>query len=400
MEEALLILEQERNQNKRHDDLHGFLVDTNGGSDIYTKACQALTKVLQSYCESLVQPTHEKHDSSSASSDTKVGTSDIKISTSAWLYNLCSTIPSPLDTKSLASAILSACQYDDEMQVQAALFDTLGEGERAMEVLFEIVPRVVEIRNYVTVHELDQLQREQNESHNGFVSATSPIPTTIDPEQERLNILKQNAIEAAELAALTKAQADALKGTSYNSSSSHTHTITRASDKEIMKQAKAAAKAASKALAAAIEAGAIVDQNDIMLRGYDSSALAAEEAFGNMNNVALHKMNQEQFQQFQSDLLPEGTREYHEQKGLPRGTEREVCDGYEKVTIPAKVLSQEQLRSRIVISEVMNGTEKKAFEGTTSLNPMQSTVFEAAFNSNENLLICAPTGAGMSCTMS
>ena len=50
-------------------------------------------------------------------------------------------------------------------------------------------------------------------------------------------------------------------------------------------------------------------------------------------------------------------------------------------------LNPEQLHSRIVISDVMNKTEGKAFAGTKSLNPMQSTVFEAAFHTNENLLI-------------
>ena len=35
-----------------------------------------------------------------------------------------------------------------------------------------------------------------------------------------------------------------------------------------------------------------------------------------------------------------------------------------------------------------------AFSGTKALNRIQSVVFNAAYNSNENLLICAPTGAG------
>ena len=35
-----------------------------------------------------------------------------------------------------------------------------------------------------------------------------------------------------------------------------------------------------------------------------------------------------------------------------------------------------------------------AFRGMKSLNRIQSMVFDAAYNSNENLLICAPTGAG------
>jgi len=37
---------------------------------------------------------------------------------------------------------------------------------------------------------------------------------------------------------------------------------------------------------------------------------------------------------------------------------------------------------------------KTAFKGTKKLNLIQSVVFEAAYNTNENLLICAPTGAG------
>lgn len=34
------------------------------------------------------------------------------------------------------------------------------------------------------------------------------------------------------------------------------------------------------------------------------------------------------------------------------------------------------------------------FKNTKSLNRIQSVVFDAAYKSNENLLICAPTGAG------
>jgi len=37
---------------------------------------------------------------------------------------------------------------------------------------------------------------------------------------------------------------------------------------------------------------------------------------------------------------------------------------------------------------------QKAFHGMTNLNRIQSVVFDAAYNTNENLLVCAPTGAG------
>ena len=35
-----------------------------------------------------------------------------------------------------------------------------------------------------------------------------------------------------------------------------------------------------------------------------------------------------------------------------------------------------------------------AFRNTKSLNRIQSVVFDTAYTTNENLLICAPTGAG------
>ena len=35
-----------------------------------------------------------------------------------------------------------------------------------------------------------------------------------------------------------------------------------------------------------------------------------------------------------------------------------------------------------------------AFSGIESLNRIQSIVFDSAYHTNENLLICAPTGAG------
>ena len=37
---------------------------------------------------------------------------------------------------------------------------------------------------------------------------------------------------------------------------------------------------------------------------------------------------------------------------------------------------------------------KRAFASTKYLNRIQSVVFDTAYKTNENLLICAPTGAG------
>lgn len=302
---------------------------------------------------------------------------------SVWLYHLISTIPSPLDALSLSTAILAACRHTDDMQIQSKLFDTLGESERALEILFEIVPHAREISSSVTEEKLRRL-------HNNDVSSPQEdfSKVTVDPELEVLEYLRRDAIEKAQYVALLKAELD-LDDSSPFGSSPITHTVKRASDKSALKQLKKAEKAAAAALTAAKDAGAIVADDD---NQYDSSALRAEEE--NIGNVGIHRMTESQFMSFQADLLPQNTLEYHEKRSLPRGTEREYFDGYEVVTIPASVKDPSQLHRRIVLQDVMNKEEIKAFSGTNSLNPMQSAVFKAAFLSTENLLICAPTGAG------
>lgn len=308
---------------------------------------------------------------------------EVDESVASWLYNLTSTIPSPLDTFSLSSGVLSACQRGDDMSVQSALFELLGEGERSMELLFEIIPRAAEISVQVTEELLRLI-------HDGNSPSTGAPVQEMDPELEHLTFLRQQAMETAEYASLLKAEVEGYS--TGGGPSASTHTVKRTSDKTANKRLKQAVKAAAAALVAAKEAGAIVDDSDFDGWGYDTNALASEAA--DQFNPALHQMDGDEFRNFQSSLLPEGTKEFHEEKGLPKGTERDYCDGYEMVTIPAAVKDPAQLHKRIVLADVMSKTEQKAFAGTSSLNPMQSAVFQAAFHTSENLLICAPTGAG------
>lgn len=55
---------------------------------------------------------------------------------------------------------------------------------------------------------------------------------------------------------------------------------------------------------------------------------------------------------------------------------------------PAKLQKWERL---VPITE-FEPFAQLAFQGYTSLNRIQSQVYEAAYHRNENLLICAPTG--------
>lgn len=80
--------------------------------------------------------------------------------------------------------------------------------------------------------------------------------------------------------------------------------------------------------------------------------------------------------------------------GLPIGSERKEHERYEEFTVPAgKVGTLGKGRKLVAISD-MDGLCKRTFHGYKSLNRMQSLVYPVAYQSAENMLICAPTGAG------
>eukprot|EP00755_Sulcionema_specki_P005501 Sspe_Gene.4861::Locus_1611_Transcript_1_1_Confidence_1.000_Length_6620::g.4861::m.4861/K12854/SNRNP200, BRR2; pre-mRNA-splicing helicase BRR2 len=78
---------------------------------------------------------------------------------------------------------------------------------------------------------------------------------------------------------------------------------------------------------------------------------------------------------------------------LPAGSFRKQEQGYEEMHIPAlkpKTVEKEKLIKIDSMPEWCHA----AFKGMTYLNPIQSGCFPCAFKSNENMLLCAPTGAG------
>lgn len=79
---------------------------------------------------------------------------------------------------------------------------------------------------------------------------------------------------------------------------------------------------------------------------------------------------------------------------LPQGSYRTVHKGYEEVHVPAlkpkPYAEGERLRA---ITELPEWAQS-GFKGMKSLNRIQSRVFDCALFSAENMLVCAPTGAG------
>lgn len=79
---------------------------------------------------------------------------------------------------------------------------------------------------------------------------------------------------------------------------------------------------------------------------------------------------------------------------LPDGSFRTPAKGYEEVHIPAlKPKPLEKGEELVKISAIPDWAQP-AFEGMTQLNRVQSKVYQTALFSAENILLCAPTGAG------
>nr|POE48617.1 putative helicase mug81 [Quercus suber] len=79
---------------------------------------------------------------------------------------------------------------------------------------------------------------------------------------------------------------------------------------------------------------------------------------------------------------------------LPLGTEHSDKEKYEEYSIPAAKVGTLGAHQRLVEINDMDGLCKRTFKGYKTLNRMQSLVYPVAYQTSENMLICAPTGAG------
>ncbi|KAJ2112563.1 Pre-mRNA-splicing helicase BRR2 [Coemansia sp. RSA 922] len=79
----------------------------------------------------------------------------------------------------------------------------------------------------------------------------------------------------------------------------------------------------------------------------------------------------------------------------PKGAVKAMMDGYEEIRVPApeRLAPPGDDEPAVPISSIPLWAQA-AFKGTTTLNRIQSRVYATAFESDENMLICAPTGAG------
>ena len=90
------------------------------------------------------------------------------------------------------------------------------------------------------------------------------------------------------------------------------------------------------------------------------------------------------------NTLSSGGRKY----GLPEGSKKIEHEKYDEYSIPAAKVGTLGVGRKLVEVSEMDGLCKRTFKGYKSLNRMQSLVYKVAYETSENMLICAPTGAG------
>lgn len=78
---------------------------------------------------------------------------------------------------------------------------------------------------------------------------------------------------------------------------------------------------------------------------------------------------------------------------LPRGSTKISKKGYDEIYVPA-IRSEKKDVKQVKISELPDWTHPTFPENTRALNTIQSALYNTAFTSPENVLVCAPTGAG------
>lgn len=353
--------------------IDGFSLDP--ASPELVAAWQALNSSLNALQELWIELSERD---TTAASETNTVTKSVREEKSSdvsvdWLMSLCASVPSHhLEPWQLAQVVVDVAHLDDEVQQQTTLLDVFGT--EAMEALIAITSQLSAIRENIQPQDLQPYISAAIHPPSEYERAHS----SVDLEEQRRQLLLQEALDTAQVAEFAQAQVDAahLGG----GPSGGTHTIVRTSDVQMRKFAEKAKKRASQAMQRAIDAGVILNAADLM-------AVNVQQQMG---EGGLMNRSRDEILALQQSLLPEGTREYYDQRGLPKDAIHEKVGDMERVTIPASQRDETVLPRRLQIEDIMDPQLALAFEGTSSLNPMQSATFDVAFHSHDNMMVCAP----------
>ena len=271
----------------------------------------------------------------------------------SWLFKTLESVPTDMGHDELAKMVWDACNLQTQNQQEEALFAALGASEEAMAALFEIFPHASEIANNISAKELG-VTTSGGAAGVGSSRRNFIVQEDDDPAELERRRLRQEAYDAAQVAAIAQAELDALRpsGGGGGPGGGATHSIARSSEIEAQKAARKAQKRAQQTMARAKAAGAIIEDEEFL-------ALGANDAMSNnvFGQGGLVGRSADEITSLQQSLLPEGSRKHYNEKRLPHGTERYDDDviGYEKVTIPPPKLDPSKLHARLRIDVIFPG---------------------------------------------
>ncbi|CAM8907106.1 unnamed protein product [Rhodiola kirilowii] len=120
--------------------------------------------------------------------------------------------------------------------------------------------------------------------------------------------------------------------------------------------------------------------------GFDSDLTAA--SFSSLVNASLRKNHLD-------DVIGTGNGpNAFSVTALPQGTLRKHHKGYEEVIIPPTPATEMKPGEKLIEIKELDDFAQAAFRGYKSLNRIQSRIYHTTYHTNENILVCAPTGAG------
>ncbi|KAK1375924.1 Helicase ATP-binding domain-containing protein [Heracleum sosnowskyi] len=115
--------------------------------------------------------------------------------------------------------------------------------------------------------------------------------------------------------------------------------------------------------------------------------------------------------ELQSDKLRRKEGKKKQRRGTDQGNDNELSSmsfssliqastvkkhhkGYEEVTVPPTQTAPMKPGEKLIEIKELDDFAQAAFQGYKSLNRIQSRIFQTTYSTNENILVCAPTGAG------
>lgn len=335
-----------------------FVVSSDIGSDRSSSYAGSLERIKSDAVGSVPAkdlPVRAGYDKSSSSS-TYAASSRSPPAAAEWLLSACAAhIESHVDTgimspEQLAKEVRDICAKEkNEDSLQIRLFDLIGEN--GFDVICEVIAKAKAIGS-ITDSELSPSK-----------TSASKDKDTSGAKQSGGNFVVQTESEKASRAQMKK--------------------------KEQRNQAKRDEPGGQGACE-----GSDAQTDWLRMAGFSEEYLNEERMLGLQSDRDFQEEGYAADNPWLQSLIAGGNRVVHDRVGLPEGTTRKFAPGIEEVFIPAPARPKQVPNDSLVQISALEDWAQLAFADTKRLNRIQSAVFDTAYYSAENMLVCAPTGAG------